>query len=79
MRSLSIYEMARNLLGSDLCHKRICGGLMEIRVRHRDVANIPGLEDYRFLTQPDIEVEHRQAGPGVFQKRVELTFPGRCR
>ena len=53
-------------LKSDLCHEWICGGLIKVRARHRDVTNISSLEDYRFFTQPDIEVEDRQAGSGVF-------------
>lgn len=69
----------RDVLISDLCHERICGGLIKVRIRHRDVANVAGLEDDRFFAQPDIEVEDRQARTGVLQKRIELAFPRRRR
>jgi len=57
--SVELLENSYGVSKSDLCYERICGRLIKVRARHRNMTNISGLEDYQFLTQPDIEVEDR--------------------
>jgi len=78
-RLLSFRETDTGASKSDLCDERTCGGLIQVRVRHRNMTNISSLKYYRFFSESDIVVEGRQPGRRVLQKRVELALPGRRR